>query len=94
MIADFIYDPRPGKDVIAVCLVRRLGAPNARLVIPETVRLAFADDCPSDAELLSLASALACGVFIAAKSRMPLRISGDLSVWPAEWGVLGRSRRN
>jgi hypothetical protein len=92
MIADFQYDASPGDEVIAVRLFRATpGEDTAMLLVPERVRIAFGDECPAADQVLSIPSALACGVFMAAKSRLPLKISGDRRAWPNGWGSLQSS---
>lgn len=94
MIAQFRYSEAPcGHDVI-VRMEWSDGRALARVEAPEGVSHRLEDlDIKEVCGTVGLEFALAYGVMIAALANAKLTLSGDVSVWPIEWGAL-YSRRS
>lgn len=87
MIGQFRYQRRPCDDTVLVCLLwdgqRRAG----KLEVPADLRQHIEEgNLPSSDEMFSIDGALAYGLVLSIRSGKKLRLSGDLTVWRAEWG--------
>lgn len=88
MIGNFFYTSRPAVDCIAVCMTWGPdGARKGTLVVPHSLREHIeAERMPSTDEALSIDGALAYAVVLSIRAGLSLTLSGDISVWPVEWG--------
>lgn len=88
MIADFRYDTSPGEEDVVVELFWDHGTRMGRIRPPAIVDDAiFLHDLPNP-EPLPVIYAVAYAMVLAAQSNRRLRLSGDQSAWPQEWGTL------
>lgn len=91
MIGQFTYaDDAPGSHVVldlawrGVDAVGRVAAPRWVVdILTHTMINAREHD-----EYMGLSLALSYGILVAAAAGAPLTITGDRTVWPAEWGRL------
>ena len=88
MLADFRYDPVPSGEDVVVELFWDGSVRMGRIAVPEHIREAAAISKLPDIKPLPAISAVAYALVLAAESGLCLRLSGDASVWPVEWGSL------
>lgn len=89
MIADFRYESTPKPDCVQVKLFWDRGRRAGLVHIPRVICEELAEnDWPAAIEPLSIDGALAYGLMLSMRAGISLRVSGDQSVWPEEWGLL------
>lgn len=88
MIADFRYDISPKGEEIQLELFWDKSERMGRLKIPNEVANAMTIADIETKRELPIFSALGFAVFIAGQSGRRLCLTGDRSVWQAEWGRL------
>jgi len=88
MIADFRYDASPEVEDVVVELFWDHGERMGRIKTPDMVGDAMVVHGLPHPEPLPVISAVAYAMVLAAQSNRRLRLSGDQSVWPQEWGTL------
>lgn len=92
MIGNFCFTAHPPADCVAVRMEWDVyGARHGTLVISTSLRRAIeAEKLPATDEPLSIDGALAYGVVLAVRAQTTLTLTGDITVWPEEWGLLIR----
>lgn len=90
MIGSFRYTEVPPPNAVALQLFWKGGDSAGAIHVPDDVALAMeqAGYPGANGEPMSLGLALGYGVTVAALTGQELRIYGDRSVWPDEWGML------
>lgn len=88
MLADFRYDPAPSGEDVVVELFWDDATRMGRIIMPDHISEAAAISNLPDPGPLPTISAVAYALVLAAESGLCLRLSGDPSVWPSEWGSL------
>lgn len=88
MLADFRFETAPEVNCVVVRLFWQGDTRMAYLLIPGDVQDIMKSEDLDNPESLPAETALGYAVTVAALSGRNLRISGDDSVWPAEWGSL------
>ena len=88
MIADFRYESSPEAEDVVVELFWDHRERMGRIKVPDLVDDAVMLQRLPELSPLPLISAVAYAMVLAAESNRRLRLSGDQSVWPTEWGAL------
>lgn len=89
MIAHFRYETAPTADCVHVELLWDRGRRAGQLHVPRAISdELFEHDWPTAAAPLSIDGALAYGLMVSIRAGISLRLSGDQTVWPDEWGNL------
>ncbi|MHA6299404.1 hypothetical protein [Devosia sp. CAU 1758] len=86
MIADFHYDASPRDDAVRLELFWQGSERMGRLQVPDEVANAMVISDLEGKQELPIFSALGFAVFVAGQSGRRLCLTGDRSVWKAEWG--------
>lgn len=89
MIADFDYREHGDPNAITIQMLWDADSRSARVNLParlQTWAQVQSIDVPD--EVMTLESAIAYAIFLAMKENCRLVLSGDRSVWNAEWGHL------
>lgn len=89
MIANFHYEPRPLADCVRVQLFWDCGRRAAQIHVPSEIADELVEnDWPVADGFLSIDGALAYGLMLSMRAGLALKLYGDRSVWPDEWGHL------
>lgn len=88
MIADFRFDPVPNENDVVVDLFWDQSDRMGRIIVPAGVEDARAVAFLPDLEPMPAISAVAYAMVLAAESNCRLRLTGDPTVWPTQWGTL------
>jgi hypothetical protein len=91
MIAHFWYAEEPAATHVTVRLAWHDGQPSGRVEAPAFVAWERPElDIPLGGpdDFMSLGYALGYGVLIATTAGTKLTLTGDVTAWPQEWGVL------
>ena len=87
MIGTFRFGS-PNNKSINIHLVWSDGERSAQVNIPDFLSKEMGGEWPSVHNMMSAESALAYGIFIAARNELPLFLSGDRTVWNEAWGTV------
>lgn len=88
MIGQFWFAESPCRLHVAVRLDWRSGERVGRVEPPAEVAERLPFDVPVEDEFITLPMALGFAVTIAALAGSKLTITGDVTAWPEDWGVL------
>jgi len=90
MIGQFVFQGTPGGDAICLQLMWSGNERQGVLHVPPDIEASLLEkEYPvANGDQMMLGIALGHGVTLAALSQCPLRVCGDASAWPEEWGPL------